>query len=84
MELPLTNIEKFKKVKFTNGNFDTPFEFKEYFYVQNGTDCRETLHGNYKNEYEIEEGIQIKWGNNSFDLHFTNDNYIIVTNKIRE
>ena len=84
-KLPLTNKHKFKKVKYNNLDFDTPFEFKEYFYTQ-GADKqkKETLHGSYKHGYELEEGIQIRWGTNHFNIHFANDNYVILTNKMKK
>ena len=82
-KLPLTNIEKFEKIKFSCGKFETLLEFKEYFYIQNGANCKETLHGCYKHRYEIEEGIQLRWNDNPFNLHFINDNYLILTDKIK-
>jgi len=78
-KLPLTNIEIFEKIIFIHGEFDTPFEFKEYLYVQ----INETLHGYYKDKYEEDEGIQITWKNNPFDIHFNDDNYLILTKKLK-
>ena len=81
MDLPLTNIEKFEKIKFRRTMFDIPFEFEEYFYISGGNNKKKTVHGTYKHEYEIEEGIQIIWKDNPFNVDFNDDNYLILTNK---
>ena len=79
-KLPLTNIEKFKKVRFTFGIFETPFEHKEFLYYQKGDDD-ETTHGNCKHNYQFNEGILIRWESNPFNLNHDEDNYLILTDK---
>lgn len=79
-KLPLTNIKKFKVIRFWDGVFDTPFRFSEYFYIEGFDGNRLTLHGNYV-KFEQVEGILIKWKDNPFHISHINDNYLILTDK---
>lgn len=82
--LPLTNVEKFKKVKYSKlaPEFETPFEHKEYFYTQ--LFGSETVHGYYYYNFDEMEGIMIHWKGNPFDLHHNDENYLILTDKRKE
>ena len=66
--LPLTNIEKFKKI---NRGSIRPFNYEILFF----TGIYSTCHFQYKNFQQ--EGIEIIWKGNPFELEHYFDLYIL-------
>ena len=81
MKVPLTNIEKFTKVKYDEYyNFGSVI-YNEFFYME-GTEGKETTtHGSCFKDNDVIEGIEIVTDGNPYNLNFEKDNYLILVDK---